>query len=61
MPYPELDPATPVGELFKTGPIQISILDIGTTRMRIGIDAPPGIIVLREELPSGGGDWPPAT
>lgn len=59
MPYPEIDPATPVGELFKRGPIHISVLDINANRMRIGIEAPPGIIVLREELPLLGDDLPP--
>lgn len=60
MPYPELDPKTPIGELFRRGPIKVSIVDIGQNRMRIGIDAPPGIVVLREELPPPGNEPPPA-
>lgn len=51
MPYPELDPATPVGELFKHGPIAITILDATPNRLRLGIEAPSGLLVLRDELP----------
>ncbi len=51
LPHPELDPATPIGELFKNGPIRIVIVDVGPNRMQIGINAHPGIIVVRDELP----------
>ncbi len=50
-PHPGLDPATPVGELFKNGPIRIVVLDIGSDRTQIGIEADPGIAVVRDELP----------
>lgn len=59
MPHPELDPKTPIGDLFRHGPIKVSILDIGPNRMRLGIDAPPGIAVLRQEL-TPATDPPPA-
>jgi sRNA-binding carbon storage regulator CsrA len=54
-PDPGLDPATPVGELFKQGPIQIIILDIGPNRLRIGIEAHSGFSIARNELPPTGG------
>ncbi len=60
MPYPELDPKTPISELFKHGPIKVSIVDIGQNRMRLGIDAPPGIVVLRQELPPSNDPAPAA-
>lgn len=50
LPHPDLDPATPIGELFKNGPIRIVIVDIGPNRMQIGIKAHPGITVARDEL-----------
>lgn len=54
MPYPELDPTMPVGELFKRGPIEIIVLDATPNRLRLGIEAPPGLLVLRDELPPRG-------
>ncbi len=50
LPHPGLNPATPIGELFKNGPIRIVIVDIGPNRMQIGIEANPGFTVIRDEL-----------
>ncbi len=51
LPHSGLDPTTPIRELFKNGPIRIVIVDIGPNRMQIGIEAHPGITVVRDELP----------
>lgn len=50
-PHPELDPATPIGELFRDGPIRIYIVGIAENRVRVGIEAHPRIEVVRDELP----------
>lgn len=49
-PDPALDPATPVGEFFRDGPIQIHVGQVGSNRVRIGIEAHPNIVILRDEL-----------
>lgn len=50
MPDPGLDPATPIGELFRDGPIQIYVWHMDEDRLRLGIEAPARIVVLRDEL-----------
>lgn len=50
-PDPALDPATPIGELFRDGPIRIYIVGIAENRLRVGIEAHPRIEVVRDELP----------
>ena len=49
-PDPALDPATPVGELFRDGPIQIHVGHVEGNRVQIGIEAHPDIVILRDEL-----------
>ena len=50
----DLDPATPVGELFIDGPMEICINRITGQQVRVGITAHPGFIILREELYESG-------
>lgn len=50
MPDPGLDPATLVSELFRDGPIQIYVWYMDEDRLRLGIEAPVRIVVLRDEL-----------
>lgn len=49
-PDPSLDPATPIGELFRGGPIQIYVRSQDGGRISLGIEAHPNIIILRDEL-----------
>ena len=49
-PDPALDPTTPVGEFFRDGPIRIHVGQVEGSRVHIGIEAHPNIIILREEL-----------
>lgn len=52
VPDPDIDPATPIGEIFRDGPIQIYVWHMDEDRIRVGIEAPARIIVLRDELPA---------
>jgi sRNA-binding carbon storage regulator CsrA len=49
-PDPALDPATPVGEFFRDGPIRVHVGHVDGNRVHIGIEAHPGIVILRDEL-----------
>ena len=49
-PDPALDPATPVGEFFRDGPIHIHVGHVEGNRVQIGIEAHPDIVILRDEL-----------
>lgn len=51
-PDPALDPATPVSEFFRDGPIHIYVGHVESNRVQIGIEAHPTIVILRDELPS---------
>lgn len=44
------DPATPVGELFAEGPIEIAVKGIDRKQVKLGIQASSRLLVLREEL-----------
>lgn len=48
-PQPNVDPATGVWELFRT-PIEIVVVQTIGTGVRIGINADPRLLILREEL-----------
>lgn len=50
-PSDEIDPDMTVTELFNGGPIRITINKI-SSQVQIGIEAPQGLTVLREELNS---------
>lgn len=49
-PAPDLDPNLTVAELFAHGPIEISVLDVRPHQARVGIEAPPALLVYRTEL-----------
>lgn len=46
----DVSPQTPVGELFKDGPIVVRLLEAGAGQARIGIQAPGALRIRREEL-----------
>ena len=45
----DLDPKTPIGELFARGPIQIMVTDIQSTQVKLGFTADPRFLILRQE------------
>ncbi|BAU49474.1 hypothetical protein SVA_2926 [Sulfurifustis variabilis] len=49
-PAAALDPRTPVGELFAAGPIELLVTRVSGGRVRLGIVAPAGLVILREEI-----------
>ena len=46
----DLDPNTPVSELFANGPMEVRILSRKASTVRIGIDAPEELEIMRSEL-----------
>ncbi len=46
----DLDPRTPVGELFAQGPIEIVVTSIRGEQVKLGFTADPRFRILREEL-----------
>lgn len=55
--YPDenLDPAMPVGELFRDGPIEVTVVHRDGNRVRLSFNAPRELLILRAELPRRGG------
>jgi sRNA-binding carbon storage regulator CsrA len=49
-PRPTLDPATPIIELFRHGPIEVVAVRIDNGQVRLGFNAHPELLVLRQEL-----------
>lgn len=49
-PTPDLDPNLTVAELFAHGPIEVSVVELKHHQVRVGIDAPPALLVYRTEL-----------
>ncbi len=49
-----LDPATPVGDLFVDGPIEIGVVRVYGSNVKIGIQADPRLHILRAELADKG-------
>lgn len=49
-PSPDLDPDMTVRELFASGPLVVAVLGTKGNQARVGIGAPAGLRVLREEL-----------
>ena len=49
-PSNELDPDTPVSELFKDGPIQLTLTRVNGNQARLGIIAPNSLTIAREEV-----------
>lgn len=49
-PQPTLDPATPVGELFRAEPIEVRVTGVRGSHVRLGVTAHGGLCILRDEL-----------
>lgn len=49
-PASQLDPSTTIADLFAQGPIEVAILGIDGKQIKVGIDAPQTLSVLRNEL-----------
>ena len=50
LPDPGLDAATPIGELFRQRPIEVSIVQVSGTRVKLSINADHRLLILRKEL-----------
>ena len=46
----DVDPNMTVAELFKDGPIEIYVHDLRKTQIKIGIQAPQELNIVREEV-----------
>ena len=57
-PHPTLDPGTPVEQLFAEGPIQVQVLRVQGPQVHLGVAAPTGLCILREELQPAATAWP---
>ena len=49
-PDASLDPHMTVAELFASGPLEIGVLGVKGNQVRVGIDAPTSIHIIRREL-----------
>jgi sRNA-binding carbon storage regulator CsrA len=49
-PHPTLDPGVPVEQLFVGGPIQVQVLGVQGPQVRLGVAAPAGLCIRRDEL-----------
>jgi len=49
-PADDIDKAMTVAELFRDGPIEVHLRDIKANQVRLGIEAPKALAVLRDEL-----------
>ena len=49
-PSKELNPDTPISELFKDGPIQLTLTRVNGNQARLGIIAPDSLTIAREEV-----------
>jgi sRNA-binding carbon storage regulator CsrA len=49
-PHPNLDPGAPVEQVFAEGPIQVQVLGVQGSQVRLGVAAPAGLCIVREEL-----------
>ncbi|HFD80240.1 MAG TPA: carbon storage regulator [Gammaproteobacteria bacterium] len=49
-PSDELPPDMPVSELFKDGPIQVTLTRVTGNQARLGIVAPDSLVIAREEV-----------
>jgi sRNA-binding carbon storage regulator CsrA len=49
-PHPTFDPDTPVEQLFAGGPIHVQVVGVQGSQVRLGVAAPAGFCILRNEL-----------
>lgn len=47
---PETDPATPIGEIFAEGAIEIIVAQVRGSYVRLGVSAPPTLAIVRKEI-----------
>ena len=47
---PNLDPETPIGQVFREGAIEVIVAQVRGSQVRLGITSPLSLLVLREEL-----------
>lgn len=47
---PDIDPATPIGDILGTHPITIKVDKMRASQVALAIDAPQAILVMRDEL-----------
>jgi sRNA-binding carbon storage regulator CsrA len=45
-----VDPATPVGDLFADGPMEVAVLEVNGNQVRVGFEAPAELDIVRDEL-----------
>ncbi len=45
-----IDPCTPVGEVFADGPIRVLLVSVQYGQIKLGIEANSGLLILRSEL-----------
>jgi sRNA-binding carbon storage regulator CsrA len=50
VPDPNLDPQTPIAQLFRDGPIEVTIGGIHQRQVKLGIQADARLLILRDEL-----------
>ena len=50
LPAPSLGPGTPVEQVFVEGPIEVRVLGVRGSQVRLGVVAPADLYILREEL-----------
>ncbi|MEM7611959.1 MAG: carbon storage regulator [Pseudomonadota bacterium] len=48
-PAKDIDPSTPVCEVFGDGPIQITIFSGAGNRIKMGVDAPSSLSIWRQD------------
>ena len=48
-PAKDLDPATPVGEIFGDGPIEITVFSGAGHRVKMGVAAPSALSIWRKD------------
>lgn len=49
-PSAQLAPNTPISELFRDGPIQLTLTRVNGNQARLGIVAPASLTIAREEV-----------
>lgn len=47
---PNIDPETPIGDIFAEGVIEVMVAQVRGAQIRLGISAPQAFTILREEL-----------
>ena len=58
-PHSALDPATPVEQLFASGPVVIQVLGVKREQAHLGVAAPAGLCILSEAFGCGAVANPP--